>query len=133
MTTRLAVAMTCAWLFAGGTQALAAGHAVAFRASDGTSLSAVLYEADHQPAPAVVLVHMLTRTHADWAAFANELQQAGFHVLAIDLRGHGDSGGRYDPDGDLGVMQQDVKAVGQRVLRERQVHRTTVKGIVGRA
>ena len=97
-------------IVAGTRPASAAGRPVALHASDGTPLSAMLYETGLQPAPAVVLVHMLTRSHADWASFAEQLQQAGFVVLALDLRGHGDSGGRYDPAGDLGVMQQDVQA-----------------------
>jgi dienelactone hydrolase len=41
--------------------------------------------------PGVVLSHMLNRNRSDWRAFANTLQAAGYHVLAIDLRGHGDS------------------------------------------
>ncbi len=41
--------------------------------------------------PGVVLSHMLNRKRSDWSAFANTLQAAGYHVLAIDLRGHGDS------------------------------------------
>jgi alpha-beta hydrolase superfamily lysophospholipase len=98
------------WLLMAAATAAAAGRSVALRASDGTTLSAMVYEPGIQPAPAVVLVHMLTRTHADWNAVAEQLQQAGFVVVAIDLRGHGDSGGRYDPSGDLAVMQQDVQA-----------------------
>jgi alpha-beta hydrolase superfamily lysophospholipase len=104
------VAVACACVLAVWTPAAAAGRVVPLRAADGTPLSAVLYEAFQQPAPAVVLVHMLTRTHADWAAIEEPLQEAGFVVLALDLRGHGDSGGRYDPAGDLAVMQQDVQA-----------------------
>ena len=110
MTRRVAAAAACMWLAACGTPALAAEHAIAMRAADGTTLSAALYDAVHPPAPAIVLVHMLTRTHADWNAVAEQLQQAGFLVLALDLRGHGDSGGRFDPAGDLTVLQKDVQA-----------------------
>jgi alpha-beta hydrolase superfamily lysophospholipase len=110
--------------------ASAAGRTVALRASDGTPLSAMLYEPGSQPAPAVVLVHMLTRTHADWNLVAEQLQQAGFVVLAIDLRGHGESGGRYDPAGDLGVMQEDVQAAVSLLQTRSDVSRGRI-GIAG--
>jgi len=96
--------------FVGFSPGLAgAARTVSLRAADGTTLSAALYEAGHQ-APGVVLVHMLTRTHADWNGVADALQEAGFTVLALDLRGHGESGGGYDPSGDLSSMQLDVQA-----------------------
>jgi pimeloyl-ACP methyl ester carboxylesterase len=90
--------------------AAASSHAVAFRAADGTQLAADLYEAPVQPAAAVVLVHMLTRSRLDWVATAERLQQAGFMALAVDLRGHGQSSGAMDPGGDLAPMQRDVQA-----------------------
>lgn len=41
----------------------------------------------------IVLLHMMPATKESWAQFAPKLQDAGFHVLAIDLRGHGESDG----------------------------------------
>ncbi len=38
-----------------------------------------------------VLLHMLDRTRADWAPLVPVLTKAGLDVLAIDLRGHGQS------------------------------------------
>ena len=40
---------------------------------------------------AVILVHMLNRDKSSWKTVAQTLQEAGFAVLAIDLRGHGES------------------------------------------
>ena len=71
----------------------AAGRAVNFAASDGTQLSATLYDSSNHPAPAVVLVHMLGRSRDDWDNVATRLADAGLVVLAIDLRGHGRSSG----------------------------------------
>jgi dienelactone hydrolase len=71
----------------------AAGRAVTFAASDGTQLSATLYDSSNRPAPAVVLVHMLGRSKDDWDNVATRLADAGLVVLAIDLRGHGRSSG----------------------------------------
>ncbi len=39
--------------------------------------------------PGIVLSHMLNRNRRDWKDFAKKLQSEGYHVLAIDLRGHG--------------------------------------------
>lgn len=40
-----------------------------------------------------LLVHMMPATKESWDAFARTLQDCGYHVLAIDLRGHGESDG----------------------------------------
>src|SRR5699024_5426119 len=39
---------------------------VTFRAEDGATLSGAYYESSRRPAPGIVLLHMLTRSHADW-------------------------------------------------------------------
>lgn len=41
--------------------------------------------------PTIVLVHGLTASHHDWAPIAPLLVKAGYRVVAIDQRGHGDS------------------------------------------
>ena len=71
----------------------ATGRAVTLTAPDGTPLAGMLYEGTPRPAPAVVLVHMLGRSKDEWSAVALRLQEAGLTVLAVDLRGHGGSGG----------------------------------------
>jgi alpha-beta hydrolase superfamily lysophospholipase len=65
-------------------------------APDGTSLSASFYPPVSQPAPGVLLLHMLGGRKDDWDTFARELQKQGFAALALDLRGHGQSGGTAD-------------------------------------
>lgn len=84
----------------------AAGRNVSWTAADGTSLAGTLYETGRQ-GPGVVLVHMLGRSKDEWAAVAARLQEAGITVLALDLRGHGNSGGS---GGALGPMAGDVRA-----------------------
>ncbi|MBI2462989.1 MAG: alpha/beta fold hydrolase [Candidatus Spechtbacteria bacterium] len=49
------------------------------------------YPASNVKAPAVILLHMMPATKESWDEFAKKLQQAGFQVLAIDERGHGES------------------------------------------
>lgn len=83
------------------------GRGVTLASLDGTPLTGELYEASARPAPAVVLIHMLTRNKGDWDAVANRIQDAGITALAIDLRGHGGSSGSAQA---LPEMVQDVQA-----------------------
>ena len=87
--------------------AAAAGRPVVLSAPDGVTLAGMLYEAAPRPAPAVVLVHMLGRSKDEWVQMAERLQDNGITALAIDLRGHGQSGGNGS---DLPVMVGDVQA-----------------------
>ena len=96
-------------VIAGATPALAADR-VSFRAADGTTLSAEFWPASGSNVPAIVLVHMLTRSSHDWDITAERLHQAGFLVLAPDLRGHGDSSGSFNAAVDLSPLLQDVVA-----------------------
>lgn len=41
----------------------------------------------------ILLLHMMPTDRTSWQALALKLQESGFHVLAIDLRGHGQSTG----------------------------------------
>jgi alpha-beta hydrolase superfamily lysophospholipase len=105
----------------------AAGRPVTLESLDGTSLAGQLYEAASRPAPAVVLVHMLSRSKSDWDGLAQELERRGITALAIDLRGHGASGGAV---GGLGEMVQDVRAAIQ-WLAARPAVRADAVGVVG--
>lgn len=40
---------------------------------------------------AVILLHMMPATKESWIPLADRLHKAGMHVLAVDLRGHGES------------------------------------------
>jgi uncharacterized protein len=97
------------------------------RTDDGVSLAATWYEPSRRPAPAVILVHMFHRTRRDWDAQASRLSSEGIGVLAIDLRGHGESTG--DPS-DLPGMVQDVKAARRHLAARPDVLHTRV-GIAG--
>lgn len=70
---------------------------VTFRAEDGAMLTGAYYEPSRRPAPAIVLLHMLRRSHADWDAAASQLADAGFAVVALDYRS-GDEFGAYALD-----------------------------------
>ena len=106
MIPRRAVLLVLAGLFAAPASAAAAAQPLQLRTADGVTIAAMLYQADGE-APAVVLVHMYTRTKDDWRPFAERLQAAGLTALAIDLRGHGASGGLSTP---APAMALDVQA-----------------------
>lgn len=76
---------------------------------DGFRIAGTIYQPGDTPSPwpVVVLLHMLWGDRNSWDEFAKQLSEAGFAVLAIDMRGHGDTGGSVDWDKaaeDLGYV-----------------------------
>lgn len=66
---------------------------------DGIPIKGTYYRPIATHAPGLVLIHGTGRTRADWQIFARSAMEQGFATLAIDLRGHGDSGGQpHHPD-----------------------------------
>ena len=82
---------------------------VSLHTSDGMRLAGTLYQPSHRPAPAVILLHMQTRSSADWRRLAERLAEAGIAALAIDFRGHGASGSVVlAPDGTGGDLNRNL-------------------------
>ena len=84
---------------------------VTIRTADGVTLVGTYFESRTRPAPAVLLLHMLTRSRSDWESLGRLLAAEGIAALAIDFRGHGDSAHLASavPD-DLTVFMRDVVA-----------------------
>lgn len=82
---------------------------------DGVHLQGTYYRPAAVDAPGVVLLHMLGRKRQDWDAFARQLQDAGYGVIAIDLRGHGESDGKRE----WAKMTQDA-AIATQFIRSRE-------------
>jgi pimeloyl-ACP methyl ester carboxylesterase len=61
---------------------------VSVRAADGWEVAAVVYGSGPN---GLVLVHGGRLTKESWGAQADQFRRAGFHVIAIDLRGFGQS------------------------------------------
>jgi pimeloyl-ACP methyl ester carboxylesterase len=59
--------------------------------------------------PALVLVHGITESRRSWDPVVAPLLSAGYRVVAVDLRGHGDSSAT--PPYDLRTMAGDIAAV----------------------
>lgn len=62
----------------------------------------------HGSGPPLVLIHGITEDRRSWSPLLDELA-ATFTVVAVDLRGHGDS--PLDGPFDLGTLAGDVRAV----------------------
>lgn len=114
------------------SHAAGASQRVGFRADDGVQLAATWYEPPSRPAPAVILLHMLSRTRRDWEPVASRLASEGVGALIVDFRGHGDSGGyvtRAEPP-DFASLVLDVKAARRYLAGRTDVQQSRV-GIGG--
>lgn len=108
---------------------------VALRTEDGVKIAGTYYPASGE---GVVLLHMLGSDKEAWTPFAQKLQKADYAVLAIDLRGHGDSdldwqdfsypsGKTRKAQNDFLGMLYDVKAA-KKYLNEEGKFATIVMG-----
>lgn len=75
----------------------------------------------------VLLLHDAGRTSADWTLFADKLSNKGYRVLALDLRGHGESADIMQTEPDWSAMTQDVNAAVAH-LRKRGAQKISVVG-----
>lgn len=73
--------------------------------ADGTSLKAT-YMSPGQPGPAMLLVHQCNMDRTSWSGIASQLVDAGIHVLTLDLRGFGDSGGQSPRESGFPAFMQ---------------------------
>jgi dienelactone hydrolase len=62
------------------------------KAPDGTALKAT-YFSPGRPGPGIVLLHMCNSQRSAWDHLGDELAARGFHAIALDYRGFGESGG----------------------------------------
>jgi dienelactone hydrolase len=109
-----------------GAPTYAAGRGVSFRAEDGRTINAIVFESSSRPAPAVVLIPMLGRPKDDWDPVAQRLADANILALAIDLPSHADPGDSTV----LGGWSADVRAAVS-YLSSRQDVRAGSIGVAG--
>jgi dienelactone hydrolase len=62
------------------------------KAPDGVSLKAT-YFSPERPGPAILLLHQCNMDRHAWDSLASDLAGGGVHVLTLDFRGYGESGG----------------------------------------
>lgn len=77
--------------------AQAAGRTIDLKSPDGTALKAS-YFSPGRPGPGLVLLHACNRDRSSWDGLATAAAAKGFHVLALDYRGYGQSGGTKSDD-----------------------------------
>ncbi len=70
------------------------GAPVSLEASDGTKLAATYFSGGEKPGPGILLLHQCNRDRSSWTGLAESLAREGFHVLSLDYRGFGESGGK---------------------------------------
>src|SRR5260370_29255736 len=80
---------------ASGEGPKSASRGVDLKAPDGTILKAT-YFAAAKPGPGVLLFHQSNRTRKSWDDVARQLANGGINTLTVDMRGHGETGGKYD-------------------------------------
>jgi dienelactone hydrolase len=68
------------------------GTPTTIAAADGVKLAATYYSGS-QPGPGILLLHQCNQERSSWNALAESLARGGFHVLTMDYRGYGESGG----------------------------------------
>jgi dienelactone hydrolase len=73
------------------------GTPASIPAPDGTKLAATYYSGD-KPGPGILLLHQCNKDRSSWNTLAEKLARAGFHVLTMDYRGYGESGGKRHLD-----------------------------------
>jgi pimeloyl-ACP methyl ester carboxylesterase len=118
---RMVTWMLVLWSVVGSMEAHAAPISVP---GDGISLRGDL---NGTGADAVILLHGDGRTRQDWAAVGASLAKAGLTVLALDLRGHGETSGAPVDDATWARMAADISAAAT-WLRSRGAKYVTVVG-----
>ncbi len=137
MLTRVFVIGMAGWLAAQSVGAQAP-RVLRLTTADDAGISAAFYPAESSPSPAVILVHGFGKTRDEWSGFIPALQRAGLSVLALDLRGHGESTRRITAQGlvaldyrnfgprDFQDMLLDLDAAFNWLTRQPQVDRRRV-------
>jgi dienelactone hydrolase len=65
---------------------------VSLKAPDGVALKASYFSAG-RPGPGILMLHACNRERKSWTHLATDAAARGYHVLALDFRGYGESAG----------------------------------------
>jgi dienelactone hydrolase len=80
-----------------GAPASPAGRAIDLKSPDGVALKASYFPAGG-PGPGILLFHACNRDRSSWNNLATAAAARGFHVVALDYRGYGESRGTRSDD-----------------------------------
>jgi len=85
---------------------------VQFMAGDKVEIVGTFYRPKAPGAPAVILVHGIRGNHTHWEFLATPLRDAGYAVLAFDMRGHGESLKQRDRELDwMGFSDDEFRKI----------------------
>lgn len=91
--------LTLVFFAALGSAEAQVSRPVRLNTADDVGIAGVYYPVASGQAPAMLLLHGFERNHTEWDIFPTSLQRNGIAVLAIDLRGHGESTRRLTAEG----------------------------------
>jgi dienelactone hydrolase len=103
---------------------------VDIKAPDGINLKAT-YFSPGRSGPAMLLLHQCNMDRHAWDDLAKDLAGKGFHVLTVDYRGYGESGGEHYSAGDRpkdwqAKWHDDVDAAYSYLLEQKGVDKSRV-------
>lgn len=110
---------------------------ITLRTEDGKDISAGFFYSDgnkETPQPLVILIHQFMHSRQQWKKeFIDSLLEAGFKVLAYDIRGHGKSSKQ---NGDIEVLlsdreqaPNDLKAVFEWTKKEKGIDTARIAAV----
>lgn len=126
----LALALAGTLMFALGLSAEVQKKDVDIKAPDGANLKGT-YFSPGKRGPAILLLHQCNMDRHAWDGLAQDLANSGFHVLAIDYRGYGDSGPHFaNADERKKIVQEkwpsDVDAAYAYLTEQKGVDKTRI-------
>ncbi|MGB6944319.1 MAG: alpha/beta fold hydrolase [Bryobacteraceae bacterium] len=103
---------------------------VDIKAPDGVNLKGTYFSAA-RPGPAILLLHQCNMDRHAWDGLADDLAGNGFHVLTVDFRGFGESGGSKSTDPDTRAAERkkwpsDVDAAFEYLTKQKGVDQLRV-------
>lgn len=97
---------------------------VSFKSADGVALAAE-WRAPRRGLPVFVLLHGLGAGRGEWRAFQARAAGLGWGTLAVDMRGHGESGGgkytEFRTPAHWLALEGDARAAVEWLAKERHV------------
>jgi pimeloyl-ACP methyl ester carboxylesterase len=92
---------------------------VSLTTEDNVQIKATFYQGQ-LGMPSMILAHMLNGQRHDWGDFALQMQKLGYNLIAIDLRGHGESELKWQDfsEFDFNKMVFDLKAANEYLKRK---------------
>ena len=88
-------------------------HSRRLKMSDGVTLAATV--SGQRGQPAVILLHGGGQTRHSWQGTVQTLGALGYHALAFDARGHGDSDWSAKPDYSYDRLADDLETVASKM------------------